>query len=202
MLQKKIQADADREQLKIQRQSALERKKLAREEAVVQGALAVIKALPNLFAAAAAAAEVAVELAVIDRQKFSQGGFTGSKGYYRDDTGHEVAGAVHTDEWVAAPWMLKDPRTAPSISYLENVRKNRGGFADGGFTSVNTTPSTYVQTVTTTGSSAAEQEIINLLREMNAKISAWPTNLKARVVLTELQTSIKDLADINSQANA
>lgn len=68
----------DKEYLKkkeaIEKAAARERKQIAIKEAVIQGALAVIKALPNLFLAAAAAIATAAQIAVINSQTFAQGG--------------------------------------------------------------------------------------------------------------------------------
>jgi TP901 family phage tail tape measure protein len=61
----------------IQRREAIERKKIARKEAIIQGALAVVRALASPAGPAAAVAAgiaTAVQLAIIEAQRFEEGG--------------------------------------------------------------------------------------------------------------------------------
>ena len=60
--------------MEIEKQAARERKKIALKEAVIQGALNVIKLLSNPFAAAAAAIAAAAQIAIIATQEFAHGG--------------------------------------------------------------------------------------------------------------------------------
>lgn len=71
-----------------------------------------------------------------DKPTFAKGGFTSKEGIGGpDETGQVPAGIVHVNEWVAPAWMLKNPRTAQVIDYLESVRQGKTKpFADGGFT--------------------------------------------------------------------
>lgn len=201
VLQKKAHAEADRDRLAAEKKAARERKKIAREEAVVQGALAIVEALPNVFAAAAAAVATAFQLSVIDSQTFAKGGFTGRKGLYKDNTGQEVAGVVHAKEWVAPRHLVEDPETGPVISYLERVRKSKGGFADGGFTTVSTTPTGFTQTVTSNAGSNELKQIRDLLQSIDQKVGSWPRTLKAFVSLTELEAKQKEIGYIRDQAS-
>jgi len=63
----------------IEKESAKKRKKIAKQEAVIQGALSVIEALPDLVLAAFAAAATVAQIAVIDSQEFAEGGFPKDK---------------------------------------------------------------------------------------------------------------------------
>lgn len=67
---------------------------------------------------------------------FSGGGYTDGFGMgYRDKSGHEVAGVVHTNEYVIPAVVRKDPEVPAIIDYLENKRKKSLGlYADGGDT--------------------------------------------------------------------
>jgi len=89
----------------IEKASARQRKQIAFKEALIQGALSVIKALPNLFLAAAAAVATAAQIAVINSQTFAKGGIAkmgtfrgrshsagGIKGVFEDGTRIEVEG--------------------------------------------------------------------------------------------------------------
>lgn len=198
----KIDAQARAAREKAEKRAAQERKKIAKKEAVIQGALAIVEALPNAFAAIAAGIATALQLAVIDGQSFFYGGPTGSKGIYRDKSGKNVAGVVHTNEYVVPEHIAQDPQHQPVISYLENVRRAKGGFADGGFTNVSTRPAAYVQTVTSTSTSNEMAEIRDTLRSIERLVGAWPREVKARVVYTELEKVGEDLNYIRGQANA
>jgi hypothetical protein len=59
-------------QASIKRQEAEQNKKLAKAEAVIQGALAAVEALPNLFLVGAVAAVTAAKIAVINNQPIPQ----------------------------------------------------------------------------------------------------------------------------------
>lgn len=63
----------------IEKESAKKRKKIAKTEAIIQGALSVIEALPDLVLAAFAAAATVAQIAVIDSQEFAEGGFPQKK---------------------------------------------------------------------------------------------------------------------------
>ena len=58
----------------IEKEAAQKRKRLAVTEAIIQGALAVVKSLPNLLLAAVTAVATAAQVAVINSQTFAQGG--------------------------------------------------------------------------------------------------------------------------------
>lgn len=203
VLQKKINAEALRDKEKAENEAAKKRKKVAIADAIIQGALAVISNLKiSPFAAIAAGIAAAAQLAVIQSTTFAKGGYTAKKGIYKDHTGHEVVGVVHDGEYVAPKWMVNDPRTRPTISYLEQVRRSRGGYADGGFTSASTTPAASVQGISSTASAADTAKMISLLESLNRKFDMWPRDLKARLVYTELEKFTADLQYIQDKATA
>lgn len=78
-LQEAIKADAEEKKLEIERKYAQERKAFAKKEAIIQGALAIIKAWVNPgFPAALAltgfiAAQTALQIAAIEGQQFREG---------------------------------------------------------------------------------------------------------------------------------
>lgn len=102
--------------------------------AVVQGALSVIEALPNVPLSVAVGIIAGIETAIIAGNKptpipLAKGGpvfegFTGIGGA-RDETGERVAfeTRLHGDEWVAPRWMVKDPVLGTQIQHLEGIRK-------------------------------------------------------------------------------
>ena len=70
----KLDKEYATKKLAIEKQAAAERKKIAIKEAIIAGALAVVKALPNVFAAVAAAVAAAAQIAIISAQTFARGG--------------------------------------------------------------------------------------------------------------------------------
>lgn len=201
VLQKKILAQSVAARLEAEKKAAKERRKIARTEAVVQGALAAVEALPNPFAVAAAAAATLFQLSVIDSQQFAGGGYTGS-GLYKDSTGHRVAGVVHNDEWVAPKSMVEDPATAPIIQRLERIRIAKRGYAEGGFTTVSTTPPTFDNGSTSSTGEFSDPATQDLLRQMIMVMRAWPTRLKAEVVLSEFESAQSELDYIRDLSQA
>ena len=103
--QEKLQKELDAKKLVLEKKAAKQRQDLAVKEAIVQGALAVIKALATSNAAGAIAAGVATiaQVAIIKSQKFARGGTVkfgtfggrahsagGTKGIFDDGTRVEV----------------------------------------------------------------------------------------------------------------
>ncbi len=74
-----------------------------------------------------------------DKNNYADGGYTQGIGYL-DETGHEVAGTVHANEYVIPEFVMNstDPAIPQILEYVETKRKMKlGKFAEGGFT---TTP--------------------------------------------------------------
>ncbi|MGL6008490.1 MAG: phage tail tape measure protein [Culicoidibacterales bacterium] len=102
----KIDADYAKKKEAIEKEAARKRKQNAIVEAVIQGALAVVKSLPNLVLAALTAVATAAQIAVISSQNFAGGGIPtfrksgmfggrrhsmgGTKGVFDDGTQIEV----------------------------------------------------------------------------------------------------------------
>ena len=59
---------------KIEKDGAKKRKQIAIKEAIIQGALSVVKALPNLILAGVAALGTVAQIAIINSQEFAEGG--------------------------------------------------------------------------------------------------------------------------------
>lgn len=84
----------------------------------------------------------AVQLAIASAQplppkpSYAKGGYTKGLGF-TDETGHEVAGAVHANEYVIPEWMLNQPRVANIAGWLEAKRTGTNTFNEGGYTSEN-----------------------------------------------------------------
>jgi len=119
-------------------------------QAIINGALAVVKALPNIplavFAGAAALAQTAVIVAQ-KAPKFAGGGMTNKDpaGYVSSSTmfnnsasGRPFIAGEAGKEWIAPNWMLTDPRFSGIINNLEMARLDKRSFALGGFNSEQT----------------------------------------------------------------
>lgn len=116
-----------------------QRKTAALIQAAIEGGLAVIKALPNLVLAGIVGAAVGLSIGKMASQplppkpsappQFAEGGFTGFGNKY------DVAGTVHKGEYVVPKSLVDDPSLNPVMSFLEGMRTNKKGFAEGGFTS-------------------------------------------------------------------
>lgn len=128
----KIDKDYQKKREAIEKAAARERKEIAIKEALIQGALSVVKALPNLLAAAAAAIAAAAQVAVMRGQEFAHGGTVkfgrfggkshahgGTKGYFDDGTAVEV----ERDE----VFVILNRRASESIKSLSDLNHATGG---------------------------------------------------------------------------
>ena len=127
-------AQLEYKKLLDERQAALWRKRQAIIEALIQGALAVVKALPNVFLSVAVGVLSAAGIATIAAQKvpdvpkpvqYEKGGFT-RKGKNKD-----VAGIVHANEYVIPADVVGSSKAQHHIAALERQRVR--GYAEGGF---------------------------------------------------------------------
>lgn len=123
----------------IEKETAQKRKKQALTEAIIEGALAVVKALPNFILAALAGVAAAAQIAVISNQKFATGGIAkfgtfggrshstgGTKGQFDDGTRVEV----EKDE----VFIILNKRASNKIAQLSEFNYLHGGrkFESGG----------------------------------------------------------------------
>lgn len=138
----KIDAEYQKRKEAIEKEAARKRKRNAIVEAVIQGALAVVKALPNLVLAALTAVATAAQIAVISSQNFASGGIAqfrksgvfggkshaqgGTKGMFDDGTQVEV----ERDEI----FVILNRRASSELRKLSAFNARHGGrrFADGG----------------------------------------------------------------------
>ena len=141
------------EQNQIRKKYAEKEKKIAVAQALIGGALAVMRILSGqgtgniivdgilkAIMIAATVVTTGLQVAAINSQSFAKGGYT-NPGGYTDGPKMYVAGEAGT-EWIAPNWMTEHPATAQMIYSLENIRRKKIGlspavqnFASGGFTS-------------------------------------------------------------------
>lgn len=130
----------------LEKEAFYKNQDLAVKRALIDGALAIVKAYATLdpvsatIAAAFTALVTAAQIAVIKEQEFSGGGFTSPVGP-RDRTGYRVAGVVHEDEYVVPKRILRTPQGKAYVDALEQMRRGGAvftneypGYAEGGFT--------------------------------------------------------------------
>jgi len=149
---------------------------------------------------AIAVARTGVAINKISNTKFAGGGFTGFGIGMPDSTGHRPVGIVHEREWVAPKWMVESPQYAPTLHFLEGIR--RRGFADGGYS---TTPAPSVAGVSVPGLDQAElmsafRGMADEVRGMRQDIGRWRTRLKADVVYTDVEDAGAELNTVRDDA--
>lgn len=83
----------------------------------------------------------AVQLGIVAAQQppsYAKGGYTKGLGF-KDESGQEVAGIVHGDEYVVPQWLKKDPEVAQVVEWLEAKRLGQSpkGYEAGGEVAAN-----------------------------------------------------------------
>ena len=198
------------QQDQIRRKYAEKEKKIAVSQALIGGALSIMRILSGqgtgnfiidgLLKAIMIAATVVttgLQVATINAQKFAKGGFTNPGGY---TTGPKmyVAGEAGT-EWIAPNWMTEHPTTAQMIYSLENIRRKKIGlspavqnFASGGFTS-NRSGYRAISETTANGNTPNNDTPNNLSNnKLDAIIVALNSTEKA-IKNMKVYTSIEDI---------
>lgn len=131
----KIDAQYQKRKDALEKEAARKRKRLAITEAIIQGALAVVKSLPNLILAAITAVATAAQIAVINSQTFAAGGIAafkksgmfggrrhsqgGTRGRFDDGTNVEV----EKDE----VFIILNRRASKQINQLSEFNHRHGG---------------------------------------------------------------------------
>lgn len=148
---------------------------------------------------ALAVGRAASALNKVRKAKFYYGGYTGDRAIYNDGT-DGVAGLVHVGEYVIPKNMVQDPTISPTISFLENVRQRRGGFAAGGLADVDTTPAGIAGAPLQRAQGGGEDALLETMRGVLDAVRNFPTQLKANVAYSELQAVGSEIADIENEA--
>ena len=87
--------------------------------------------IAGTFLAAIVAGIGAIQLGLVASQQppsYARGGRTKGLGF-TDESGHEVAGVVHANEYVVPAWLRKDPEVARVEEWLE-AKRLRGSVAN------------------------------------------------------------------------
>jgi len=150
----KAAGDNAKKREEIEKKFAKKEQQVALAKAVINTAVAVTAALPNVPLAIATGILGAIEVAAIAGEAFQHGGATDKAGQPIDVAAMITRGEIGTHknggsvpgpklgligeagpEWVASNPMLRDPVTGPIIGWLESERVSR--FMDGGITAPN-----------------------------------------------------------------
>lgn len=168
-------------------------------QAVINGALAVVKALPNIPLSIISGIAAAAQIATIVARKppeFAGGGMSDEEpsGYVskttlfnRSASGRPFIAGEKGREWIAPNWMLANPAFADIIGTLEIARREKRMFANGGF---NTSSNSGQPSIDAGFDFAAFQEMFIQFMQMQTAIN----NKKVYLVN-------KDLEDFQTKVN-
>lgn len=189
------------------------------EQAVINGALAVVKALPNPFAAAAAGVAALAQIAVIEAQQppnfYADGGYsavsnTMPSGWVKRPTlftnsasGRPfIAGEGNKSEYIISSQQLRDPVIANFVGMMEGIRGVRQ-FEAGGYSSVPAAAQRAAAIVTPSTPTANER--LDRIEAAIADLAALVREEAEKSIVLSLQTMDKEqqkVVDIRTRANA
>ena len=135
------QAQYQKELKKLEEEAQAKKKELAVKQFQAQKAMNMMSIVANTATgimraysdagpiagsvfAAIVGAMGAVQLGIVAAQQppsYARGGYTKGLGF-KDESGQEVAGIVHGDEYVVPQWLKKDPEVAQVVEWLEAKR--------------------------------------------------------------------------------
>lgn len=147
------QAQYQKELKKLEEEAQAKKKELAVKQFQAQKAMNMMSIVANTATgimraysdagpiagsvfAAIVGAMGAVQLGIVAAQQppsYARGGYTKGLGF-KDESGQEVAGIVHGDEYVVPQWLKKDPEVAQVVEWLEAKRLGQSpkGYEAGG----------------------------------------------------------------------
>jgi membrane protein len=152
------QAQYQKELKKLEEEAQAKKKELAVKQFQAQKAMNMMSIVANTATgimraysdagpiagsvfAAIVGAMGAVQLGIVAAQQppsYARGGYTKGLGF-KDESGQEVAGIVHGDEYVVPQWLKKDPEVAQVVEWLEAKRLGQSpkGYEAGGEVAAN-----------------------------------------------------------------
>lgn len=150
----------------------------------------------------------AVQLGIVAAQQppsYARGGYTKGLGF-KDESGQEVAGIVHGDEYVVPQWLKKDPEVAQVVEWLEAKRLGQSpkGYEAGG--EVKSTPQeapANAQTSPTVGVATGLTEVLGKLNSTVEKLQE--EGIEAYIVADakagkEFRRAIKDFETLKEKS--
>jgi len=187
---KKQQAQADFDAAMAEYNAAQIRKKQALVDAAIGAALAIVKALPNIFLVAATAIASGIAIATIAAKKnippkaadfgLQEGGFTPNVAV------DQPAGIVHGGEYVVPNPVLQTSEGAAMVSMLENIRQDKlRGYQEGGAVvpASNVDTSNYID-----------------YKRLGQEVAGAMGNMRIVTELVPLARGLKDVNKVQTQA--
>lgn len=123
-LQERLEAELEQKREEAQKRAAIRKQQIARKEALIEGAVSFIEAIPNPVLMAAAIIGTAAQIAVIDAQKFNQGGFVTGPGTSTSDS---IPAMLSNGEFVVKASSVR----ALGLDFMNRIN-NLEGFVNGG----------------------------------------------------------------------
>lgn len=123
-------------------------------------------------------------------------------GQLLDAQGREVAGIVHTNEYVIPEWMRADPQVVQVEHWLE-ARRQRGSFYEGGPTSAGEVRATPAAGEGEPAGGASQAQLVQVLASLDQRLSQveqWPTQLEVVLDLLNLDREQQKLKKVQARA--
>lgn len=138
--------------------------------------------------------------------KFATGGYTGgSQGSFKDG-GHVTSRRIGEigeagAEWVAPNWMIRHPKGANIMNYLETVRQ-RKQFAEGGFTdtaSAPQVPSSENSQQAAADTSIMMSEMVIEMKGLRQDLNSTTRNIRVYLPITDIEDGLEEINAIRVQ---
>ena len=151
----------------------------------------------------------AVQLGIVAAQQppsYARGGYTKGLGF-KDESGQEVAGIVHGDEYVVPQWLKKDPEVAQVVEWLEAKRLGQSpkGYEAGGEVAANSQQEPQVRS-SQHELPARESNLTEVLGKLNSTVEKLQEEgIEAYIVANakagkEFRRAIKDFETLRDKS--
>lgn len=191
----KIRARYEKKERAMKREAFRKQKNADIIQSIINTALAVTKALPDIPLSIAAGIAGLAQTTVIASQpipSFYYGGDSGQGIGLRDRHG-EIAGMVHKNEYVVPEWMRKIPTVMAFERIMEGIRTNRGASQGSSITNNSTTVNNQSAGITVT-----DPLLVSVLNRLNENIER---GISSKFVLQDFR-EFSDKVDLIEQQSS
>ena len=219
------QAQYQKELAKLEEEAQAKKKELAVKQFQAQKAMNMMSIVANTAVgimrayeagpiagsvfAAIVGAMGAVQLGIVAAQQppsYARGGYTKGLGF-KDESGQEVAGIVHGDEYVVPQWLKKDPEVAQVVEWLEAKRLGQSpkGYEAGGEVAANSQQEPQVRS-SQRELPARESNLTEVLGKLNSTVEKLQEEgIEAYIVADakagkEFRRAIKDFETLRDKS--
>ena len=220
------QAQYQKELKKLEEEAQAKKKELAVKQFQAQKAMNMMSIVANTATgimraysdagpiagsvfAAIVGAMGAVQLGIVAAQQppsYARGGYTKGLGF-KDESGQEVAGIVHGDEYVVPQWLKKDPEVAQVVEWLEAKRLGQSpkGYEAGGEVAANSQQEPQVRS-SQHELPARESNLTEILGKLNSTVEKLQEEgIEAYIVADakagkEFRRAIKDFETLRDKS--